>query len=67
MRREAKFGNTNVKILRKSRREEREMMWQIWDREKGISGMILPQKKKKRIAKIGRLIKEKKKTELWQK
>ena len=66
MRREAKFGNTNAKILRKSRREEREMMWQMWEREKGISAMILQKKKKKRnwIAEIGRLKKEKKKTEL---
>ena len=49
MRREAKFGNTNAKILRKSRREEREMMWQMWEREKWISAMILQKKKKKEI------------------
>ena len=44
MRREANFSNTIDEILRKSRREEREMMW---EREKGISTMILAKKKKK--------------------
>ena len=44
MRREVNFGNTIAEILRKSRREEREMMWRIWEREKRISTMILPKK-----------------------
>ena len=42
MRREANFGNTIAEILRKIRREEREMMWWKWEREKGISAIILP-------------------------
>ena len=42
MRREANFGNHVAEILRKSRREERETMWWMWEREKGISAMILP-------------------------
>ena len=46
MRREVNFGNTIAEILRKSRREEREMMWQIYKREKGILVMKLPKKKK---------------------
>ena len=46
MRRDFNFGNTIAEILRKSRREEREMMWQIYKREKGILVMKLPKKKK---------------------
>ena len=43
------------------------MMWQMWEREKGISTMILQKKKKRNwIAEIGRLKKEKKKIEMWQ-
>ena len=47
MRREANFSNTIVEILRKSRREEREMMQRMWEREKGILAMILPKILKK--------------------
>ena len=42
MRREANFGNIIAEILRKIRREEREMMWLKWEREKGILAIILP-------------------------
>ena len=42
MRREANFGNTIAEILRKIRREEREMMWWKREREKGILAIILP-------------------------
>ena len=42
MRREANFGNTIAEILRNIRREEREMMWLKWEREKGILAIILP-------------------------
>ena len=70
MRRETNFGNTIAEIQRKSRREEREMMWWMWERKKWISIMILPKKKNcgNWIAEIGGLKKEKekKKTELWQ-
>ena len=68
-RKEANFGNTIVESLRKSSREEREMMWWMWERKKWISTMILPKKKNcgNWIAEIGGLKKEKekKKTELW--
>ena len=53
IRREANFGNGIAEILRKSKREERKMMWHLWEREKGISAMILPKIKNKI-------------TELWQ-
>ena len=72
MRRESNFDNTIAEILRKSKREEREMMWRMWEREKEISAMILPKKKNWNygnwIVEIGGLKKEKKKkkTELWQ-
>ena len=46
MRREVNFGNSIAEILRKSRREERKLMCWMWEREKGISVMILPKKKK---------------------
>ena len=45
MRREVNFGNGVAEILRKSMREEREMMWRM-EREKGISAMILSKIKK---------------------
>ena len=61
----ANFGKTITKILRKSRREEREMMWRMWEREKGISAMILPKFFFFWIAEIGGLKKRKKKKENW--
>ena len=69
MRREGNFGTGVAKILRKNRREEREMMWRMCERGKGISIMILPKKKNKKkkpncgnwIVEIGGLKKKKKK------
>ena len=57
MRRGANFGNTIVKILRKSKKEEREMMWRKWEREKknfdnGIAE-ICAQKKQVDLPEIG--------------
>ena len=71
MRRKANFDNNIVEILRKSRREEREMMLWKWEREKGILAMVLPKyvPKKTQLACLKLetdLIEEKKKKELWQ-
>ena len=67
------FGNTIAKIMRKSKREEREMMWRKWEREKRNFGNgiaeIWAQKKQVDLPEIGDwldLKKKKKKTELWQ-
>ena len=51
MRREANFSNGVVEILRKSMREEREMMWRM-EREKGISAIILSKMKLKKKKKL---------------
>ena len=57
MRRKANFGNTIAEILRKSKREEREMMWRKWEREKRNFGNgiveISAQKKQVDLPEIG--------------
>jgi len=41
MRRDVNFDNSIVKIVRKGKKEEREMMWRKNEREKVISTMVI--------------------------